>query len=100
MAGLLFWKPPWERGGICFPKGQPDRVRHVFVDELRGRELDLRRFGGAFDVLTDARLAEYQSALPAEWLQDGGDIGQILAYVRALKKNVDLAISNVSEALR
>ena len=98
--GILFWKAPWEKGGISFPKGQPDHLRHVFLDEVRGSEPDFRRFGGAFDVLSEARLNEYRSALPAEWIDDDGDIGRILEYVRALKQNVELAISNLSEALR
>jgi hypothetical protein len=98
--GVLFWKAPWEKGGINFPKGQPDTMRHVFVDELRGSEPDFRRLGGAFDVLTEARLNEYQSALPEEWIGDGGDIGRILEYVRTLKENIDAAIGHLSEALR
>jgi hypothetical protein len=98
--GVLFWKPPWENGGIGFPKGQPDRVRHVFVDEVRGSEPDFRRLAGAFDVLTDARLNEYQAALPNEWGGDGGDLGRILDYVRALKQNINVAITNLSNALR
>jgi hypothetical protein len=100
MEGVLFWKAPWKKGGIKFPKGQPDRFRHVFLDEVRGSEPDFRRFGGAFDVLTDTRLNEYRSALPNEWIGDGSDIGRILEYVQALKQNVDSAISNLSEALR
>ena len=98
--GVLFWKAPWERGGISFPKGQPDRLRHVFVDEVRGSEPDFRRLAGAFDVLTEARLNEYQAALPDEWVGDGGDLGRILEYVRALKQNIDFAITNLSNALR
>ena len=98
--GVLFWKQPWEKDGISFPKGQPDRVRHVFLDELQSSEPDFGRFGVAFDVLTDARLTEYRSALPTEWLGDGSDIGRILEYIQALKENVDLAITNLSEALR
>jgi hypothetical protein len=98
--GVLFWKPPWEKGAIYFPKAQPDRFRHVFVDQVRGSEPDFRRFGGAFDVLTAARLNEYQSALPIEWVGDGSDTGRILEYIRALKENVGSAISNLSEALR
>jgi len=70
------------------------------LDEVRGSGPDFRRLGGAFDVLTDARLNEYRSALPIEWISDGGDIGRILEYIRALKQNVDLAIGNLSEALR
>lgn len=98
--GILFWKAPWEKGGISFPKGQPDNLRHVFLDELRGSAPDFQRFGGAFDVLTEARLQEYQAALPAEWLQNEGDLAGILDYVQALKQNLDAAINNLSEALR
>lgn len=98
--GVLFWKPPWEKGGVTFPKGQPDNLRHVFLDQVRGSEPDFRRLGGAFDILTDARLNEYHSALPAEWLGDGSDIERILEYIQALKHNVGSAISNLNEALR
>ena len=98
--GVLFWKPPWEKGGISFPKGQPDALRHVFLDELRESEPDFRRFAGAFDVLTEDRLNEYQAALLNEWVGDGGDLGRILDYVRALKQNMDSAINNLNEALR
>jgi hypothetical protein len=98
--GVLFWRPPWERGGVTFPKGQPDNLRHVFLDQVRGSKQDLRRLGGAFDLLTDARLNEYHSALPAEWLGDGSDFGRILEYIQALKQNVSSAIGNLSEALR
>jgi hypothetical protein len=98
--GVLGWKQPWVKGGISFPKGQPDRLRHVFLDELRGSDLNFGRFAGAFDVLTDERLSEYRAALPVEWIGDGGDIGRILSYVRELKQNVDGAISNLTEALQ
>lgn len=98
--GILFWKAPWEKGGISFPKEQPDNLRHVFVDELRGSDPDFGRLAGAFDVLTDARLNEYQTALPNEWVGDGGDLGRILDYVRALKQNINVAITNLSDALR
>ncbi|MGO8675479.1 MAG: HipA family kinase [Limisphaerales bacterium] len=82
--GVLFWKPPWEKGGILFSKTQPDGLRHVFVRDLRGTEPDFSRFGGAFDVLTDARMDEYHSALPVEWLGDGSDIQRILEYKAAM----------------
>jgi hypothetical protein len=97
---ILFWKPPWEKDAISFPKGQPDNIRHVFMEELRGSEPDLERLAGAFDVLTDARLSEYQKALPPEWIGDGSDIGGILEYVGSLRRNIDLAISNLKKALQ
>jgi hypothetical protein len=70
------------------------------LDELRGSDPDFQRFAGAFDVLTDARLNEYQAALPTEWVGDGSDVGRILDYVRALKQNMNVAINNLIDALR
>ena len=98
--GVLFWKAPWEKGGISFPKGQSDNFRHVFVDEVRGSDPDFRRLAGAFDVLTEGRLKEYRAALPSEWIGDGGDLDRILDYVRALKANRDAVTVNLSDALR
>lgn len=97
--GLIGWKPPWQKNSVSFPKGQLAKLRHVFVDELRGSTPNLGRFAGAFDVLTDARLNEYRAALPQEWLGDGEDVDGILDYVRALKQNIEAAIINVSNAL-
>ena len=70
------------------------------MDELRGSEPDFRRLAGAFDVLTEARLNEYHAALPNEWIGDGSDLARILNYVRALKQNINVAITNLSDALR
>jgi hypothetical protein len=75
-------------------------LRHVFVDDVRGSEPDFRRFAGAFDVLTDVRLNEYQAALPKEWIGDGSDVRKILGYVHELKDNIDAAIEQLSNALR
>jgi len=98
--GVLFWKAPWEKDGVSFPKGQPDHLRHVFVDEVRGSNPDFSRLAGAFDVLTEARLNEYKAVLPDEWVKNESDLHRILDYVRALKQNMDVAISNLSDALR
>lgn len=100
MEGIICWQPPWESGGMVFPKGQPENLRHVFLEGVRGSGPDFGRFGGAFDVLTDARLAEYRGALPREWVGDGGDVDRILEYIRALKANINAVIINLSEALR
>ena len=51
-------------------------------------------------MLTDARLNEYQAAVPNEWTGNGDDLQRILAYVQALKENIDAAITNLSDALR
>jgi hypothetical protein len=97
--GIIGWKSPWGKNAIAFPKGQPDRIRHVFIDELRGSNPSFSRMAGAFDVLTDTRLNEYRQTLPQEWLGDGEDIDSILGYVRALRTNIEAALKNISDAL-
>ncbi len=100
MDGILGWKPPWEPGAVQFPKGRSPKTRHVFVEELRGAGLDFRRFVGAFDVVSAERLREYQAALPVQWTGDGRAVEGILGYLATLKQNLDLAIEQLTEALR
>lgn len=98
--GVLFWRPPWEKGGVQFPVGQPANVRHVFLDEVRGSKPNFDRLGGAFDLVTAERLAEYSRALPPEWLNTPSAIQPIIDYIAALKANIDAAIKNLAEALK
>lgn len=98
--GILFWKAPWESGGVSFPKGQPDNIRHVFLDEVRGGAPDFSRLAGAFDVISDERLNEYRNALPGEWDGKGHDVGSILEYIQTLKANIEAAICNLEDVLQ
>lgn len=100
MDGILGWVPPWETGGITFPKGQPPRLRHVFQEQLRGVPLDLERLAGAFEVVTPTRLQEYREALPAEWGRNGKDLDNILDYILKLRDNVSISIANLKGVLR
>ena len=96
--GIIGWTPPWEPGGIALPKGQPPRVRHVFLEELRGTPVDLDRMIGAFDTITPARLQEYRAALPPEW--DGRVLGTMLDYILQLRQSIALSVANLKGALQ
>ncbi|MBL9140045.1 MAG: hypothetical protein JNK85_29500 [Verrucomicrobiales bacterium] len=98
--GLIGWQPPWEPGGVVFPKGLSANRRHVFLEQLRGQELSFKRLAGAFDLLTNGRLTEYRTALPPEWIGDGQAVDGILDYIAELKRNVDAAIQQLNTALR
>ncbi|MBE7502337.1 MAG: hypothetical protein HS113_19045 [Verrucomicrobiales bacterium] len=100
MDGILGWKPPWERSGVQFPKGLPPKVRHVFLEELRGQEVDLSRLMGAFEAISPARLTEYRAALPPTWVGDGARVDQVLQYIEALQANAKKAIQHFTETLR
>lgn len=100
MDGLIGWKPPWQPGGVQFPKGQPPKIRHVFLEDLRGSALDFSRLTGAFEAITAGRLTEYRQALPEEWVGDGQAAGRIMEYIAQLKENIKPAINRLTEALQ
>ena len=83
-------------------KTAPSLVTCVQADASKV-ELVVKFAGGCeagIGSLVGEAVTNYQSALPAEWIGDGDDIGRILEYVRSLKQNMDLAILNLSEALQ
>lgn len=94
--GVLFWKPPWEAGGLD-NIAQPNR--HVFFTAIKGKTFDFSRIIGAWEAISDARLAEYRAALPAEWNGASDMIGKVLGFVRQLRENIRPAMLEMQKAL-
>lgn len=93
--GLLGWKPPWE----------PESLRigpesHVLLEQVRGKSPDLSRLAGAFEAISEARLADYRRALPPEWVDDGVAVDGILAYLGRLRDNIRQAVAELARGLR
>lgn len=95
----LFWKNPWESNSIKFPLDLPAEFQHVFVAQFRGSHLDLDRFAGAFEAISDARLQEYHEAIPGSWIDAGAQPEAVLGYIRELRENLDAAIRELQRAL-
>ncbi len=100
MEGIIGWKPPWSPGAVRFPRDESVEHRHVFAEQLRGRDFDLDRLVGAFDAISDDRLTEYGDALPEEWVGDGLVLNRILEYIAELRDHVDAAAEEVKGALQ
>lgn len=94
--GVLFWKPPWETGGLD-NIAHPDR--HVFYTAIKGQTLNFSRLIGAWEAISDDRLAQYQAALPAEWNGASGMIEKVLAFVRQLRENIRPAMMEIQKVL-
>lgn len=90
--GIIGWRPPWEAGAL-------EHYRHLFKDSLRGGEINLGRLAGAWEAITDVRLAEYQSALPLEWLADGGVTQNVLGYISNVRDNIQSAMAEIVRVL-
>lgn len=94
--GVLFWKPPWEVGGLD-NIAQPER--HVFYTAIKGKTLDFSRFIGAWESISDDRIAQYHAALPAEWNGASDMIGKVLGFVKDLRDNIRPAMMEAQKVL-
>ena len=94
---VLFWKPPWEPGGLD-NIAQPSK--HVFFTAIKGQVIDFSRFVGAWEAISDARLAQYQAALPVQWNAAADTIGKVLGLVRKLRDNIRPSMMEMQKVLR
>lgn len=94
--GVIGRKPPWEPGALEYMT----RPRaHLFSDVLRGRDVNLNRFAGAWEGITDARLLEYRAALPPEWKNDNGVAEKTLRYIAQVRDNIQAAVAEIRRVL-
>lgn len=94
--GILFWKPPWESGGL---DNLINAQNHIFFKQLKRKAINFDRLREAWSSVTDARLQEYENTLPAEWLGDGSTSVRILDYIRNVRDNIDEALLEVERLL-
>ena len=94
--GLIGWRPPWEIGAL-HTAGQPEA--HVFAAPLKGKALNLDRLIGAWESITDERLAEYRNALPPEWDAASETANSAIHFIMQLRDNIRPAIAEVMRVL-
>lgn len=93
---VLFWKPPWEPGGLD-NIAQPQQ--HIFFTAIKGQPLDFSRLIRAWTAISDDRLGQYQAALPAEWSDASDMIVKVLSFVRQLRDNIRPAMMEMQKVL-
>lgn len=98
LSGVLFWKPPWEQGGLDFLCGHSPN-RHAFFDVLRGMPHAFNRLVDAWGKIDLPRLRGYVAALPAEWIPGGDAPQRILDYLADLKSHLPETITEIRKAL-
>jgi hypothetical protein len=94
--GIVFWKPPWEAGGLN-DIAHPDQ--HVFFAALKGQTFDFTRFIGAWQAISDSRIREYQTALPPEWNGANDTVEKVLGFVKDLRDNITPAMTEMQKVL-
>lgn len=96
--GVLFWKAPWETGGLD-DFASPDK--HIFYNGLRGSGIaatQLSSVAQRWQTISAKRIEEYGSTVPSGWLQ-GSEVQDMLIYLQDLICNLDDAMAEVRRVL-
>ena len=90
----LGWQPPWTGQGLEF------LTDHLFYDGLKGTPINLDRFTGAFEAITDDRLEEYSADVPDDWKAKSDASVQMVAYLKEARQNLDGIVSSIGRLLK
>ncbi len=97
--GVLFWRPPWQPGALSTSEVP---APHILHSSLKGRAPGLGRLTGAWEAISDARLAGYRAALPLLWTASAEQAHAAevaLQFLHALRNNLRPAILEITRTL-
>lgn len=90
------WTPPWVLGGL---KPMETNGNHIFRTGLKGRSIDYDPILAAWADLSDARIADYERALPAEWTDVAGAAASATKLIRDARDNIGAVLEEVKRVL-
>lgn len=93
---LLLWTPPWKLGGMNWVGAHG---AHIFVEGLKGRPVDYGPIKDCWSNLSDARIAEYQTAVSDAWVGSEAAVTAALKLIREARGNVDGCLNEVRRIL-
>lgn len=97
-SGVLFWEPPWERGGLDDFAHQD---KHIFFSNLKSysaRYTELEKIEARWQDLPTERLRSYTTSIPGEWIQ-GSEVQEMLNYLLDLKSNLKESFGEIRRIL-
>jgi len=97
-AGVLFWRPPWETGGL---QDFASNEKHLFFNALHGNRTALQYIDSAeqqWQALSSARIQDYGNALPPNWIVDN-KVQEMLSYLDDLRSNLTPAFAEIKRIL-
>lgn len=73
--------------------------RHIFVNELKGAPIDFDPIRARWTALSNARLKEYEAAIPLEWAAAQNDIDAALELIADARDNIEECIGELRRVL-
>lgn len=93
---VIGWKPPWTLGGL---QDMATNGKHIFRAGLKGRKIDFGPIRAGWASLSDARVAEYESALPPEWADARAGVAAATKILKDARNNIDACLDEVKRVL-
>lgn len=93
---MIGWTPPWVMGGL---KSMETNGNHIFRAGLKGRAIDFGPIRAAWAGLSDARIADYERALPAEWTDVANATASATKLIRDARDNIDAVLNEVKRVI-
>lgn len=93
---MIGWKPPWVIGGL---KPMETNGNHIFRSGLKGRIVDFGPIRATWTGLSDAQIADYEGALPAEWTDVVSVAASATKLIRDARDNIDAVLEEVQRVL-
>jgi len=93
---IINWRPPWSAGGL---NDLQTPGAHIFYPHLRRRKIDFAPIRSAWAGLSDAQVAAYGAAVPAEWAGSSDAINRALILIREARDNIDACLAEVRRIL-
>lgn len=92
---------PWAVGNLDLLRRYGQDSEHIFA-KLLAKSRDPLDFGPVRDVwsgLSDARLAQYDATLPAEWDDTRPFLTEALEHLKKVRDNIDLCLNELKRVL-
>jgi hypothetical protein len=93
---MIGWKPPWVLGGL---KPLETNGYHIFRTGLQGRVVDFATIRTAWAGLSDAKIKDYENALPLEWSGAASAVASATKLIRDARDNIDACLTEVKRVL-
>jgi hypothetical protein len=93
----LGWSPPWVAGSL---NNLLPREAHIFRGALVARQVDWTIIRDTWLALSDQMIADYEDAVPDEWVRAMPEVHRALDLIRSARANIEGCIAEVRRVLQ
>lgn len=93
---IIGWKPPWMLAAL---QHFETPGAHIFRDALHRRAIEWEPIAAPWKELSDAQIADYEAAIPAEWAAALPAVRTAIDKIKSARDHIDECVSEVQRVL-